>query len=89
MERFNDEWHPTQILADFLTMLEHGNGKSLQEMKLCFVGDGRNNVASSLLVGSAKMGVDSGLRLQQVSYLIPGGSPGARFSLKNQVLALL
>lgn len=53
-----DEWHPTQILADFLTMLEHGNGKSLQEMKLCFVGDGRNNVASSLLVGSAKMGVD-------------------------------
>lgn len=53
-----DDWHPTQVLADFLTMLEHGNGKPLDEMKLCYVGDGRNNVANSLLVGSAKMGVD-------------------------------
>ena len=53
-----DEWHPTQVLADFLTMLEHSNSRSLREMKLCFTGDGRNNVANSLLVGSAKMGVD-------------------------------
>ena len=53
-----DQWHPTQVLADFLTMLEHGNGRALSEMKLCFTGDGRNNVANSLLVGSAKMGVD-------------------------------
>ena len=53
-----DDWHPTQILADFLTMLEHGNGWPLNKMKLCYVGDGRNNVANSLLVGSAKMGVD-------------------------------
>lgn len=53
-----DDWHPTQVLADFLTMLEHGKGRSLNQMKLCYVGDGRNNVANSLLVGSAKMGVD-------------------------------
>ena len=53
-----DDWHPTQILADFLTMLEHGNGRSLNELSLSYVGDGRNNVARSLLVGSAKMGVD-------------------------------
>ncbi|MET4695496.1 ornithine carbamoyltransferase [Endozoicomonas lisbonensis] len=53
-----NEWHPTQILADFLTMIEHGNGRPLNELKLCYVGDGRNNVANSLLVGSAKMGVD-------------------------------
>ena len=53
-----NEWHPTQILADFLTMLEHGRERPLNEMKLCYVGDGRNNVANSLLVGSAKMGVD-------------------------------
>ena len=53
-----DEWHPTQVLADFLTMLEHGNGKTLSDMKLCYVGDGRNNVAHSLMVGCAKMGVD-------------------------------
>nr|WP_286196539.1 ornithine carbamoyltransferase [Thalassotalea sp. G20_0] len=53
-----DDWHPTQVLADFLTMQEHGNGRSLSEMKLCYLGDGRNNVANSLMVGSAKMGVD-------------------------------
>ncbi|WP_299726180.1 ornithine carbamoyltransferase [uncultured Endozoicomonas sp.] len=53
-----DDWHPTQLLADFLTMLEHGNGRKLSEMKLCYLGDGRNNVANSLMVGSAKMGVD-------------------------------
>lgn len=53
-----DEFHPTQILADFLTMIEHGKGKQLSEMKLCFLGDGRNNMGNSLMVGSAKMGID-------------------------------
>ena len=53
-----NEWHPTQILADLLTMTEHGKGKPLNEMKLCFLGDGRNNVANSLMVGAAKMGID-------------------------------
>jgi ornithine carbamoyltransferase len=52
-----DEFHPTQVLADFLTMQEH-LGKPLNEMSLCYLGDARNNVGNSLLIGSAKMGVD-------------------------------
>lgn len=51
-----DIWHPTQILADFLT-LEEQVGR-LQGLKLAFVGDGRGNMANSLLVGSAMMGLD-------------------------------
>ena len=53
-----DEWHPTQILADMLTMQEHGRGKQLHEMKFCYLGDGRNNMGNSLMVGLVKMGVD-------------------------------
>ena len=53
-----DDWHPTQILADMLTMLEHGRGKQLHEMKFCYLGDGRNNMGNSLMVGLVKMGVD-------------------------------
>jgi ornithine carbamoyltransferase len=52
-----DEWHPTQILADFQTMLEHSD-KPLNKMKFCYLGDAKNNVGNSLLVGSTKMGVD-------------------------------
>lgn len=51
-----DIWHPTQILADFMTIEEHV-GK-LQGIKLAFVGDGRGNMADSLLIGAAKMGLD-------------------------------
>ena len=51
-----DEFHPTQILADFLTLKEQF-GK-LAGLKLVFVGDGRNNMANSLMIGSAKMGLD-------------------------------
>lgn len=53
-----DEFHPTQILADFLTMLEHGRGKQLHEIKFAYLGDARNNMGNSLLVGAAKMGMD-------------------------------
>ncbi len=52
-----DEFHPTQVLADFMTMMEHCD-KPLGRMKLCYLGDARNNVGNSLMVGSAKMGVD-------------------------------
>lgn len=52
-----DEFHPTQILADFLTMREHLE-KPLREASLCFVGDTSGNMADSLLVGAAKMGMD-------------------------------
>jgi ornithine carbamoyltransferase len=51
------EFHPTQILADFLTMMEHCN-KPLNKMAFTFVGDAHNNVGNSLMVGAAKMGMD-------------------------------
>ena len=52
-----DEFHPTQILADLLTMQEHST-KPLNELKFCYLGDARNNMGNSLMVGAAKMGMD-------------------------------
>src|SRR5664279_350195 len=52
-----NEWHPTQILADFLTIQEHSN-KPLSEIKFCYLGDARNNMGNSLMVGAAKLGMD-------------------------------
>jgi len=52
-----DEFHPTQMLADVLTMTEH-SPKPLGEIAFAFVGDGRNNVANSLLLVGAKLGMD-------------------------------
>jgi len=52
-----DTFHPTQVLADFLTMSEHSN-KSLSEIKFCYLGDARNNMGNSLMAGAAKMGMD-------------------------------
>ena len=51
-----DKYHPTQILADLMTVEE--NFGRLKGVKVVFVGDGRNNVANSLLIGCSKMGVD-------------------------------
>ncbi|GLT20104.1 ornithine carbamoyltransferase [Vibrio zhanjiangensis] len=53
-----DEFHPTQILADFLTMIEHGRGKQLHQIRFAYLGDARNNMGNSLMVGAAKMGMD-------------------------------
>lgn len=53
-----DEFHPTQILADFLTMLEHSKGKRLDQMKLAYLGDARNNMGNSFVEGAALMGLD-------------------------------
>lgn len=52
-----DLYHPTQILADFLTIKENVN-KPLSKVKLVFVGDARNNMGNSLMIGAAKMGMD-------------------------------
>lgn len=52
-----NEFHPTQALADMMTMREHSQ-KPLSELKVCFLGDAHNNVANSLMVASAKMGMD-------------------------------
>ena len=52
-----DEFHPTQILADVLTMTEH-TYKDLPEIAYCFMGDARNNMGNSLMVGGCKLGMD-------------------------------
>jgi ornithine carbamoyltransferase len=52
-----DEWHPTQILADFLTFREHVP-KPLDEVVFCYLGDARFNMANTYLVGGAKLGMD-------------------------------
>lgn len=51
------EFHPTQILADFLTMTEHID-KPLNQVSFCYLGDAKNNMGNSLMVGAAKMGMD-------------------------------
>ncbi|MCB0730750.1 MAG: ornithine carbamoyltransferase [Ignavibacteriae bacterium] len=52
-----DEFHPTQVLADFMTMMEHSD-KPLSQISYCYLGDARNNMGNSLLVGGAIMGMD-------------------------------
>lgn len=52
-----DQAHPTQVLADLLTMQEHAR-KPLEEISFCFLGDTGFNVGDSLLIGAAKMGMD-------------------------------
>lgn len=52
-----DDWHPTQMLADQLTMREHAD-KPLDEIAFAFMGDARNNVGNSLLISGAMMGMD-------------------------------
>ena len=52
-----DQFHPTQVLADLLTMQEHAE-KPLRKIAFAFLGDAGNNVGESLLIGGAKMGMD-------------------------------
>jgi len=52
-----DEFHPTQILADVLTMTEHSD-KHLHDIAFCYLGDARNNMGNSLMVGGCKYGMD-------------------------------
>jgi ornithine carbamoyltransferase len=52
-----NEFHPTQILADVLTMLEHSY-KDLPDIAFCYLGDARGNVGNSLMVGGCKLGMD-------------------------------
>jgi len=52
-----NEYHPTQVLADLMTMIEHSD-KPLSQMKFCYLGDARNNMGNSLMVGCTKMGID-------------------------------
>jgi ornithine carbamoyltransferase len=88
-----DEWHPTQILADLLTMREHA-AKPLDEVAFCFLGDARFNMADTYLVGGAKLGMD--VRLAAPRSLWPrhevlelargfAGATGARIALTEDV----
>lgn len=52
-----NEYHPTQALAGFLTMMEYSD-KPLNQVKFAYVGDAKNNMGNSLLIGAAKMGMD-------------------------------
>jgi ornithine carbamoyltransferase len=81
-----NEAHPTQVLADFLTMQEHAK-KSLEEVAFCFLGDVGYNVGDSLLIGAAKMGMDVRLAGPKASWpsearmeqaLSVAGTTGAR-----------
>ena len=75
-----DMWHPTQILADFMTIEEHLG--RLAGVKLAFVGDGRGNMANSLMIGSAKMGLD--FRIVAPNALYPSGEV---YDLAQQIAA--
>lgn len=66
-----DEWHPTQILADVLTMIEH-SPKELREISYTYLGDARNNMGNSLMVGGCKLGMD--VRLCAPEHLWPEAS---------------
>ena len=52
-----DDFHPTQVLADVLTMIEHAD-KSIEKIAYCYLGDARNNMGNSLLAGGAILGMD-------------------------------
>jgi ornithine carbamoyltransferase len=64
-----DEWHPTQILADFLTFREHV-AKPLADVSFCYLGDARFNMADTYLIGGAKLGMD--VRIAAPRPLWPG-----------------
>jgi|SRR5580765_354334 len=88
-----DEWHPTQILGDFLTFHEH-LVKPLDEVVFCYLGDARFNMANSYLVGGAKLGMD--VRIASPKSLWPqeeivtlansiAGETGAKITITDDV----
>ena len=88
-----NEFHPTQILADFLTMEEHAE-KPLREISYAYLGDARYNMGNSLLVGGAKMGMDVRIvapkALQPASALVEqcraiARETGARITITDDV----
>ncbi len=89
-----DEFHPTQMLADVLTMREHSD-KPLEEIAYCYVGDARNNMGNSLMITGCLLGMD--VRICGPRHLWPeddlvatardlAKDSGARFTLTDDVL---
>lgn len=66
-----DDAHPTQILADFMTIQEHSVDRALSDIKLAYLGDARNNMGNSLLEGAALMGMDIRLVAPKVCWPDP------------------
>lgn len=88
-----NESHPTQTLADFMTMREFTH-KHLSDMTVTFLGDGRNNVARSLAIGAAKVGIDMRIAAPRSLWPDPafvahlhglGRSTGGQFTLTENV----
>lgn len=88
-----NEFHPTQVLADFMTMTEHCN-KAPEKMVLCYLGDARFNMGNSLMAGSAKLGIDfriaAPLAYQPANELIEkcrtvAASTGARITITDNI----
>jgi ornithine carbamoyltransferase len=88
-----DEWHPTQILADFLTIREHVP-KPLDDVSFCYLGDARFNMADTYIIGGAKVGMD--VRIASPKSLWPrkevvdsakkiAGTTGARITLTDRI----
>ncbi len=94
-----DDWHPTQMIADFMTIQEE-KGKDLKGLKLVYSGDGRNNMGNSLMITSAKLGVNfvclAPKKLQPEASLIAeakkiaaeNGSTIEMFEIKDKAAAL-
>ncbi len=87
-----DTYHPTQVLADLLTIMEEFD--ALSGTALSYIGDGRNNVANSLMIGAAKMGMD--FRIVSPKSLFPGkqlvqqcreiaGSTGGQITITDDI----
>src|SRR6266567_1539427 len=74
-----DAWHPTQMLADIMTMHDHAAGP-LDQVSYCYLGDGRNNTANSLLVTGALLGLDVLLPYQvNAQAMAATGNPAVKF----------
>jgi ornithine carbamoyltransferase len=88
-----DQFHPTQVLADLLTIMEHSD-KPLSQVKFAYLGDARNNMGNSYMVGAAKMGMDfrsvSPASLQTNARLVEqclaiAGETGAKIAITESV----
>jgi ornithine carbamoyltransferase len=90
-----DEWHPTQMLADLLTMREHVD-KPLEQMAFCYLGDARFNMANSYLIAGAKLGMDVRIAAPESLWPSPdlvtrardiAATSGARITITEDVAA--
>jgi ornithine carbamoyltransferase len=90
-----DAWHPTQMLADVLTMRDHA-ARPVHKVSFCYLGDGRNNTANSLLVTGGLLGMDTRIcapaalqpsrRVQTIARDLAAGS-GARLTITDDLAA--